>query len=102
MLRALSQVAGALVAGAFAIGGVGAIVLQISGLPRRAASGLIHGGPAIVMGLALLAFAAFVYFSLCLPHRRQYLRPYGQLYSLIAFGALMVLAAIWAGVQRAV
>ena len=56
----------------------------------------------MVMGLALIAFAAFVYFSLCLPRRLQYLRHDGQLYSLLAFGGFMVVAVIWGGAQRAV
>jgi hypothetical protein len=102
MLRLFTQVVGGLVSGAFAVGGLGAIVLQVTGLPRRASAGLIYGGPAVVMGLALLAFAAFVYFSLCLPRRHQYLRHDGQLYSLVAFGGLMIVAVIWGGVQRAV
>jgi hypothetical protein len=101
MLRALSQAVGALISGAFAIGGLGAIALQVAGLPRRASAGIIYGGPAVVMGLALMAFAVFVYFSLCLPHRLQYLRHDGQLYSLLAFGGLMMVAVIWAA-QRAV
>ena len=102
MFRTLGQVVGALVAGVVAVGGLGAIVLQVTGLPRRASAGLIHGGPAVVMGLALIAFAAFVYFSLCLPRRLQYLRHDGQLYSLLAFGGFMVVAVIWGGAQRAV
>jgi hypothetical protein len=101
MLRAISQAVGALISGAFAMGGLGAIVLQVAGLPRRASAGMIYGGPAVVMGLALIAFAVFVYFSLCLPRRLQYLRHDGQLYSLLAFGGLMMVAVIW-GAQRAV
>ena len=102
MFRTLAQVVGALVAAAFTIGGLGAIVMQVAGLPRRASAGLIHGGPAVVIGLALIAFAVFVYFSLCLPRRLQHLRHDGQLYSLVAFGGLLVLAVIWGGAQRAV
>ena len=101
MLHAISQVIGVLISGAFAIGGLAAVVLQVTGLPRSASTGLIYGGPAVVMGLALMAFAVFVYFSLCLPRRLQYLRHDGQLYSLLVFGGLMMVAVIW-GAQRAV
>ena len=102
MARILAQVFGAVASVAFLIGGLGAMFLQVSGLPRRAASGLLHGGPAVVMGLALVSFAVFIFFSLCLPKHLVHLREDGQYRSLLAFGAFLAVAVLWGFAQRAV
>ena len=95
MVRILAQVFGAIAAAAFLVGGLGAVFLQVSGLPRRATAGLLHGGPAVVMGLALVAFSSFIFFSLCLPKHLLHLREDGQLRSLLAFGVLLMVALLW-------
>lgn len=102
MARVIAQVLGAIAATAFLVGGVGALVLQVSGLPRRAAAGVLYGGPAMVMGLALISFAAFLVASLCLPQRLLHLRELWQTRSLLAFGGFFLVACIWGLAQRAV